>query len=115
MKFGGPKALQAMGLYDAAQSHLVRVDFEACSASPAVKTAAPSRTISFIRNPPISEPRANAPGVVKRNERVVRKTTMPARLPIADALGEKRRSAMRTPAVTSKSPKKFDTPRTLRI
>jgi hypothetical protein len=72
--------------------------------------AAPSRMISFIRNPRHQIPGPTLRGLVKRNERVVRKMTMLARLPIADALGEKRRSEMRIPVMISKSPKEFDTP-----
>ena len=72
--------------------------------------AAPSSTMSLTRKPPASEPGTSAPGVVKRNERVVRKMAIPARLPTADSFGDTGRRAIKMPVATSDMPKRFDTP-----
>src|SRR5262249_48683249 len=82
----------------------------ATSASPAVYTDAPSSPISLTRNPPAAESGASAPGVVNRNESVVKNVRMPARLPIAESFGEMGRSAIRIPVATSDTPKRLETP-----
>ena len=66
--------------------------------------------MSLTRKPPASEPGASAPGVVKRNERVVRKIRIPTRLPDAESFGDTGRRAIKTPVITSDRPKRLDTP-----